>query len=71
MVEVIHGKDINELLKQASSLSSPEYIESYIQEIIKTKPGLSMNAYMGLVMAKFRGKVDAGKVSDILKKYIN
>lgn len=69
MIDVIKGQNINKLIEQASSFSSPEYFESYIQEIIKSKPGLSLNAYMGLVMVKFRGKVDASKVMEVLRKY--
>jgi len=72
MIDVIKGQDINELLKQnsAQSQSSSQDIESSVQEIIKSKPNLSLNAYMGLVMQKFKGKVDASKLSDILKKYV-
>ena len=67
MLDIIKGKDINDLLKApAQSID----IEKEIQDIIKERPDLSLNAYMGLVMQKFKGKVDAGKVSEILKKYI-
>jgi glutamyl-tRNA(Gln) amidotransferase subunit E len=45
-------------------------IESEIAKIIKEKPGLSIGAYMGLVMAKFKGKVGGKDVSDILGKLI-
>ena len=33
-------------------------LEDEIKKIIKSKPGLNMGGYMGLVMAKFKGKVD-------------
>jgi len=33
--------------------------------MIKEKPGLTQGAYMGMVMAKYRGKVD-GKVLNTL-----
>jgi len=45
-------------------------IESEIAKIVKEKPGLSMGGYMGLVMAKFNGKVNGKDVSDILKKLV-
>lgn len=72
MLDVIQGKDINELIEQSSQSlsSSPLSIETDIQNIIKEKPGLSINAYMGLVMQKFKGKVDAKQVSSILKLYV-
>ena len=45
-------------------------IESEIARIVKEKPGLSIGGYMGLVMAKFKGKVSGKEVSDILGKLI-
>jgi len=35
-----------------------------IKSLIKEKPGLSSNAYMGLIMAKFKGKVNGKEVID-------
>ena len=45
-------------------------LEEKISKIIKEKPGLSMNAYMGLVMKQFRGKISGKEVSEIIKKYV-
>jgi len=45
-------------------------IESEIAKIVKEKPGLSIGGYMGLVMAKFRGKVSGKDVSEILGKLV-
>jgi Glu-tRNA(Gln) amidotransferase subunit E-like FAD-binding protein len=45
-------------------------LEKDIERIVKEKPGISQGAYMGMVMAKFRGKVDGKKIMDILKKII-
>ncbi|MCX6742480.1 MAG: Glu-tRNA(Gln) amidotransferase subunit GatE [Candidatus Pacearchaeota archaeon] len=71
MIDIIHGKNLNNIIKEmVSQSSSSENIENDVQDIIKSKSGLTLNAYMGLVMAKFRGKVDAGKVMEILKKYV-
>ena len=36
----------------------------------KEKPGLSKNAYMGLVMMRFKGKVNGQEVMEIIKKLI-
>jgi len=35
------------------------------------KPGLRVNAYMGLVMQKFKGKIDAKRAMEILNKLVN
>ena len=45
-------------------------IEEGIKQIVKEKPGLNPGAYMGLVMAKFKGQVDGKKAMEILKKII-
>ena len=49
---------------------SDEQLENEIKKIIKEKPNLNLSAYMGLVMAKYRGKVYGKKVMEILKKFI-
>jgi len=45
-------------------------LEEEILKIIKDKPGLSINAYMGLVMKKFKGKVNGKEVAEIIKKLV-
>ncbi len=44
--------------------------EEKIQKIIKSKPGLSEKAYMGLVMKEFRGKIPGRQAREIIKKFI-
>mgnify|MGYP001595470059 CR=1 FL=1 len=39
-----------------------------IEKLIKEKPGLNLNAYMGLMMAKFKGQVSGKEIMDELKK---
>lgn len=56
-------------LKHFEAVSDKD-LENEIKEIIKQKPGLNVSAYMGLIMAKHRGKVDGKKVMEILKKYV-
>ena len=46
-------------------------IEEEILKIIKEKPNISENAYMGLVMKEMKGKVNAGEVMGIIKKILN
>lgn len=50
--------------------ASHDEIEEEIRKIIKEKPGLRENAYMGLVMQKFKGKLDAKKAMEIIKKVL-
>lgn len=45
-------------------------IDGEIKRLVKEKPGLSANAYMGLIMSRHKGKVNAGQVMEIIKKYI-
>ena len=37
-------------------------VEKEIANIVKEKPGLSVGGYMGLIMAKFKGKVSGKEV---------
>ena len=56
-------------LRHFETVSEKE-LEKEIKKIIDEKPGLSQSAYMGLIMAKHRGKVDGKKVMEIVKKFI-
>ena len=44
-------------------------IEEKIVKIIKEKPGLSINAYMGLIMRDFKGLINGKEAMEIIKKY--
>lgn len=46
-------------------------IEEELKKLIKEKPGLSPNAYMGILMKKFRGKIDARKAMELIKENIS
>ncbi len=63
------GKQINEIVDKYALISEKE-LEEEIKKIIDGKPGLNESAYMGLAMAKYRGKVDGKKVMEIIKKLI-
>jgi glutamyl-tRNA(Gln) amidotransferase subunit E len=52
-----------EKLENALSKEKIDLTEE-IKSLIKEKPGLSSNAYMGLIMAKFKGKVNGKEVID-------
>ncbi len=65
---VAKGKSLEDSLKiEKVDLGD---MESEIAKIVKEKPGLSSGAYMGLVMAKFKGKVNGKEVSEIIGKLI-
>lgn len=51
-------------------LEPGENIEEKIMRIIKEKPGLSTNAYMGLVMKELKGKISGEEAMNIIKKYL-
>jgi len=71
MIDILIKKIKNEKidLGKFESVSSVD-LEKEIKEIIKKKPGLSLGAYMGIVMGKHRGKVEGKKVMEILKKIV-
>jgi Glu-tRNA(Gln) amidotransferase subunit E-like FAD-binding protein len=47
-------------------------VEEKIMKIIKQKPGLSANAYMGLVMkdSELRGKIDGKTAMEVIEKFL-
>ena len=70
-----------EKLQKVSGLTSEEARAELLREIeekevqtlakiIKEKPGLTINGYMGLVMKEFRGKISGKEASEIIKKYV-
>ena len=50
--------------------ASKRDLEKEIKKIVEEKPGLSIGAYMGIIMGKHKGKVDGKTVMEILKKVI-
>jgi len=67
VLEMIEGKQIN--LEFYKPVDENE-IESEVIKLIKEKPGLNMGGYMGLLMAKFKGKADGKVLSSLLKKHL-
>ncbi|MEI6058533.1 MAG: hypothetical protein WCP89_02065, partial [archaeon] len=63
LVKVVRGENLIEAMKKESV-----DLKGEIERLMKEKPGLSEGAYMGLVMAKFKGKVSGKDVADELKK---
>ena len=66
MSSILEGKT----LKEASKIEkkTDNELEEEIRNLIKEKPGLRENAYMGLLMAKHKGKIDAKKAIELIKK---
>ena len=56
-------------LKKFAGISLKE-IEKDIKKLIDGKKGLNIGAYMGILMGKYRGKVDGKKIMELLKKFV-
>jgi Glu-tRNA(Gln) amidotransferase subunit E-like FAD-binding protein len=67
MEKILKGGKLEEI--KVEKISDDE-IEEYVRKIIKEKSGLRANAYMGLVMKEFQGKVDARKAMEIINKIL-
>ncbi len=68
MEEVVKGKPLDEALEiEKADLGE---IEGEIANLVKRKPGLSIGAYMGLIMKKFKGKISGMEVNEILEKLL-
>ena len=68
LTEIVQGKSLKEILKKEKADSSE--VEEKILKIIKQNSGLSANAYMGIIMKEFKGKINAKEVMDIVKKFV-
>jgi Glu-tRNA(Gln) amidotransferase subunit E-like FAD-binding protein len=61
--KLLDGKTLKEALEKSSI-----DLDGEVKMLMKSKPGLSQGAYMGLIMAKFKGQVSGKEVSDALSK---
>jgi len=79
--EKIHEKDVKHVLEKISSgvpfkeavkLDKKDFaqVEEKILKIIKEKPGLSENAYMGLVMKEFKGMITGQEAMEFINKFL-
>ncbi len=66
--KVVVGVDVKDAV--VFKRDNVDVIEEKISKLIKSKPGLSENAYMGLVMKEFAGKVDGKEAREIIKKIV-
>jgi len=63
---ILKGEEV----KKAIVFEKMNNLEEEIMKIVKSKPGLSKQAYMGLVMAQLKGKVSGKEVMDVLNGLI-
>jgi Glu-tRNA(Gln) amidotransferase subunit E-like FAD-binding protein len=66
MIKLVNGENFEDILNAEKADNSE--IEEKILNIIKSKPGLNANAYMGLVMKEFKGKIDGKHAMEIINK---
>ncbi|MBD3164794.1 Glu-tRNA(Gln) amidotransferase subunit GatE [Candidatus Woesearchaeota archaeon] len=66
LADIVKGEFYIEDYKTASE----EKVEKEIIKIVTQKPGLNPGAYMGIIMARFKGKIDGKKAMQILKKVL-
>ena len=66
LTEILQGKHID--LNKYKPVSE-DNVEKDIHELVEQKPDLTIQALMGIVMNKYKGKVDGKKVMEILRKY--
>ena len=68
LTKVVQGESLQNAVRiEKADLGD---VEEKIMKIIKGKPGLSPNAYMGLVMKEFKGKISGGEAMKIIQKYV-
>lgn len=68
LMKVLDGVDLKTALK-VEKIDDHE-IEHEIRNIVKEKPGLRENAYMGMLMAKHKGKLDAKKAMELINRVL-
>jgi len=65
MERIVQGEDFNKAIEFKKNVGN---VEEDVMNIIKSKPGLSENAYMGLVMKEMKGKISGGAAMEIIRK---
>lgn len=67
LLELADNEKISEIIKKYKTVDNKK-LEEEIKDMMNEKPGLSASAYMGLVMAKYRGKIDGKTAMEIIAK---
>jgi Glu-tRNA(Gln) amidotransferase subunit E-like FAD-binding protein len=68
MIKLVNGENFDKAISTEKADNSE--IEEKILKIIKEKPGLNANAYMGLVMKEMKGKIDGKSAMEIINKLV-
>lgn len=68
MLRIAHGVPFKEAI--VIEKMDDNALEAEVRAIIKEKPGLRANAYMGLVMAKLKGTIDAKKAMELINRIL-
>jgi Glu-tRNA(Gln) amidotransferase subunit E-like FAD-binding protein len=68
LMKIVNGESFDKAIKMEKADSSE--IEEKILNIIKSKPGLNSNAYMGLVMGEMKGKINGKEAMEIINKLV-
>jgi Glu-tRNA(Gln) amidotransferase subunit E-like FAD-binding protein len=68
MIKLVNGESFDKAI--TSERAEESEIEEKILHIIKSKPGLNANAYMGLVMGEMKGKIDGKVAMEIINKLL-
>jgi len=71
IIDLLIKKIRNEKIKleEFASVSLGD-LEKEIKELLEKRKGLNIGAYMGILMGKYRGKVDGEKIMELLKKFV-
>ena len=71
IIDLLIKKIKNEKIKLEEFAGvSEQILEKEIKELLDKKKGLNIGAYMGILMGKYRGKVDGKKIMEILKNLL-
>ncbi len=68
MKEAVSGKTLEESIKKEEVKESE--IEEEVIKLLKEKPGLTINAYMGILMGKHKGKISGKEIIGLLNKHL-
>jgi Glu-tRNA(Gln) amidotransferase subunit E-like FAD-binding protein len=64
---IIEGKEVN----KAIIFDSVNNLDEEVLKIIKSKPGLTKQGYMGIVMAQLKGRASGKEVMEALSRLVN
>ncbi len=71
LLAITKGASSKKALEKWSKKEVPlKEVKAELQNIIKSKPGLSFGAYMGLAMQKFKGQVDGKTLAKLLQELL-